>query len=76
MKRWACWVLVLLLACASGVDRLERMAGTATVDGARIAAADREPGNWLAHGRTYSEQRYSPLEGINADNVINGMSVP
>ena len=39
------------------------------VDAARIAAADSEPGSWLAHGRTYSEQRYSPLTQINAANV-------
>jgi quinohemoprotein ethanol dehydrogenase len=25
--------------------------------------------NWLAHGRTHSEQRYSPLDEINADNI-------
>jgi len=43
--------------------------GAATVDGARIAAADREPQNWLAHGRTYGEQRYSPLKQINAGNA-------
>ncbi len=39
------------------------------VTGERIAAADSEPGNWLSHGRTYYEQRYSPLDQINADNV-------
>jgi alcohol dehydrogenase (cytochrome c)/quinohemoprotein ethanol dehydrogenase len=39
------------------------------VDAARIIAADREPQNWLAHGRTYSEQRYSPLDSINMANV-------
>ena len=40
-----------------------------TVDAARIIGADKEPHNWLSHGRTYSEQRYSPLDKINADNV-------
>jgi quinohemoprotein ethanol dehydrogenase len=35
----------------------------------RIIDADQEPGNWLAHGRTYSEQRFSPLDQINRDNV-------
>jgi quinohemoprotein ethanol dehydrogenase len=39
------------------------------VDGARITMADSEPGNWLAHGRTYDEQRFSPLGEINRDNV-------
>ncbi|PCJ64276.1 MAG: PQQ-dependent dehydrogenase, methanol/ethanol family [Candidatus Hydrogenedentota bacterium] len=39
------------------------------VDSARIANADAESGNWLAHGRTYDEQRFSPLEKINEGNV-------
>ncbi|MGI9592052.1 MAG: PQQ-dependent dehydrogenase, methanol/ethanol family, partial [Myxococcota bacterium] len=44
-------------------------ARTASLDGARIAAAEGEPGNWLAHGRTYDEQRHSPLDQIDAENV-------
>ncbi len=39
------------------------------VTGARIVAADTEPQNWLAHGRTYSEQRFSPLTRITTANV-------
>ncbi len=41
----------------------------ADVDGARIAAADRDPGNWMTHGRTYREERFSPLAAINTSNV-------
>ena len=44
-------------------------AGPAAVDAARLAAADREPGNWMSHGRSYDEQRYSPLKQVDADNV-------
>jgi len=43
----------------------------ADIDGVRIENADAEPGNWLAHGRTYSEQRYSPLTQINTDTVAD-----
>ncbi|MEQ8593597.1 MAG: PQQ-dependent dehydrogenase, methanol/ethanol family [Parvibaculum sp.] len=43
--------------------------GLADIDGARIAAADTEPGNWLSHGRTYDEQRFSPLDDINDGNI-------
>jgi len=46
-------------------------ATTATVAEARIVGADREPGNWLAHGRTYDEQRHSPLTGIDSTNVAD-----
>lgn len=41
----------------------------ADVDGARIIAADQEPGNWMSHGRTYGEERFSPLSEINDKNV-------
>lgn len=37
--------------------------------GARIAAADAEPQNWLSTGRGYDETRYSPLAQIDAANV-------
>lgn len=41
------------------------------VDTARILMADTEPGNWLTHGRTYDEQRYSPLTSVDRANVAN-----
>ena len=43
--------------------------GNADIDGSRIAGADQEPQNWLSHGRTYSEQRFSPLDLINENNI-------
>ncbi|MFN2168082.1 MAG: PQQ-binding-like beta-propeller repeat protein, partial [Anaerolineae bacterium] len=42
---------------------------TANVDGERIRGADQTPGEWLSHGRTYDEQRFSPLDQINDENV-------
>jgi len=41
----------------------------AAVDAARLTAADTEPGNWMAPGRTYGEQHFSPLNKIDAGNV-------
>jgi glucose dehydrogenase len=52
-----------LAACHRAPDK------PAAVDGARILAADREPGNWMTHGRTYDEQRFSPLKQIDTSNV-------
>jgi len=34
-----------------------------------MAAADREPGNWLGPGRDYGEQHFSPLKAIDAANI-------
>ena len=42
---------------------------TANITAERIIAADSEPGNWMSHGRTYGEQRYSPLNQVSKDNV-------
>src|SRR5688572_9958708 len=41
----------------------------AAVDARRLAAAHAEPGQWMATGRTYDEQRFSPLAQIDVDNV-------
>src|SRR5271165_5465416 len=41
----------------------------ANIDGDRIIHADDTPGDWLAHGRTYSEQRFSPLKDIDRGTV-------
>jgi quinohemoprotein ethanol dehydrogenase len=57
-----------LCFAAQSVERA-RAAGSADVDAARIAAADRDPANWVIYGRTYSEQRFSPLARITADTV-------
>ena len=43
--------------------------GPADVDSQRILDADKDGANWVTHGRTYSEQRYSPLDKINTGNV-------
>lgn len=62
----------LAFAIALGVAHSVGIAAPKTpadVDGARIIAADSEPGNWMSHGRTYDEQRFSPLERINDTNV-------
>ena len=39
------------------------------ITAARLIDADREPGNWLSHGRTYSEQRFSPLAQIDGASI-------
>ena len=41
----------------------------AAVNAERIVNADAEPGNWMSHGRTYDEQRFSPLDAINDGNA-------
>ena len=46
--------------------------GPGWVDEARIlAAAEAEPGSWIAHGQTYDELRFPSLDQINRDTVAN-----
>jgi len=64
---------IVILASAAWALAAEPTSGppppARAVDGARIRAADAEPGSWLTHGRTWDEQRYSPLTGITRENV-------
>jgi quinohemoprotein ethanol dehydrogenase len=61
---------LLLAQCgASAAVAVPLLGGAAAVDGASIIHADRHPGEWLTYGRTYSQQRYSPLTQINDHNI-------
>jgi alcohol dehydrogenase (cytochrome c)/quinohemoprotein ethanol dehydrogenase len=39
------------------------------VDAKRLLSADKNNAEWVNHGRTYDEQRFSPLTKINKDNI-------
>ncbi len=61
----------LMLACAA--ISVLAMAGcsrkTTEVDDAALRAADGDSANWMTYGRTYSEQRFSPLKQIDEQSV-------
>ncbi|MEP7375003.1 MAG: PQQ-dependent dehydrogenase, methanol/ethanol family [Chitinophagaceae bacterium] len=42
---------------------------TAAINDKSLSEADKDSADWLSYGRNYSEDRYSPLEQINKDNV-------
>ena len=58
----------ILLGSCTGLDK-DGGDNTAEVNAARLIAANSEPGSWMSHGRTYDEQRFSPLHEIDSDNV-------
>lgn len=70
-SRAAAGVALALLMGASSMASAQgpHAFGAAAVDSARQLAADAEPGTWMSAGRTYSEQRYSPLTAIDKANV-------
>ncbi len=62
--------LALVVSPASAEDPGAKIAAaTAKIDDARLVAADKDAGNWLSYGRTYDEQRYSPLDQIDEKTV-------
>jgi quinohemoprotein ethanol dehydrogenase len=53
-----------------GAHAADQSGGLAAgVDAARLNNAERDAANWLSYGRTYSEQRFSPLTRLTADNA-------
>ncbi|MBX7527903.1 PQQ-dependent dehydrogenase, methanol/ethanol family [Qipengyuania vesicularis] len=58
---------MLLAACLALTACGQREAGG--IDGETLRNADADDANWITHGRTYSEQRFSPLELVNELNV-------
>ncbi len=67
-------VLVGLTSCqpkspAQSTPRAAAAAPYAAVDAARLANAAREPDQWFTPGRDAAGTYYSPLDGINAQNV-------
>lgn len=68
------WRIALAFGCAAvaaqGLSQAAPQRGKpANVDQARLLSADRTPGEWMAPGRTYDEQRFSPLDRIRDSNV-------
>jgi quinohemoprotein ethanol dehydrogenase len=65
-----------VITCVCGMafvpGRSSRAATTpvaGNVDDARLRRAQHEPQNWLTHGGSWSEQRYSALDQVNAENI-------
>ncbi len=69
VKNWAllvaAWGALSVAACS------DMFAGDSEggIDGAALLAAGDDDANWITHGRTYSEQRFSPLDKVNAETV-------
>jgi len=63
----ATWVCGMSAGAAAASSDYTGAAANVTAE--RLVKADKEPGEWLTYGGTYSEQRFSPLKKINTGNV-------
>jgi quinohemoprotein ethanol dehydrogenase len=80
MKRQAQILLLVMTFCCTlfleshaaqkrAGARPPRAMPAADVNDAALKGADSRAGDWITHGRTYSETRFSPLKQINSANV-------
>ena len=71
MKKTCLIATVLSLATAAFADEslVQITFGKPALTDRRLVNADADVDNWLTHGRTYHEQRFSPLKTINDKNV-------
>jgi len=68
MKRFAVAGALLAAVAIFGLGGCQPK-GAGSVDSARLTAADKDTDNWLSYGRTYDEQRFSPLTDVSTSNV-------
>jgi quinohemoprotein ethanol dehydrogenase len=61
--------VALAAGLALGAAQIGQAQNAANVDNKRMLQADRTPGDWMGPGRTYDEQRFSPLKQITDANV-------
>ena len=80
MTRRISLLLLMLLCCCtvflqSPVAQKKSRSRTAkvarTIDDAALRNANARAGEWITHGRTYAETRFSPLRQIDSTNVKN-----
>ena len=64
-------LIAAALVVSGAAAPARRAIGAAAVNATRHLNANSEPGTWMSAGRTYDEQRYSPLTLINQSNVKN-----
>src|SRR5438067_13375279 len=65
------WVTAAAVALLTSIEPVPdaHAAAARPVDGTALISAADDLQDWLTHGRTYDEQRFSPLDRINAANV-------
>jgi quinohemoprotein ethanol dehydrogenase len=78
MKRRFKLLLLILLCCctvflqapeAQKPNQHKTAKAARGIDDAALRKADERRGDWITHGRTYSETRFSPLNQISAGNI-------
>jgi quinohemoprotein ethanol dehydrogenase len=65
VRHWKFAVAAICILAMAGCSRRQET----VVDDAALRAADGDSADWLTYGRTYTEQRFSPLKQIDEQSV-------
>ena len=68
MNRFA-WAALAVLAATGTLAGCKESMSEAGINAQRLLDAQGDGANWITYGRNYEEQRFSPLDQVNADNV-------
>ncbi len=71
---WAASVLMLGtlgVASCNDAELFDAFGSESGITAEMLTGAGEDNANWITHGRTYSEQRFSPLDAISTDNVAD-----
>ncbi|QUL37584.1 PQQ-dependent dehydrogenase, methanol/ethanol family [Erythrobacter sp. JK5] len=69
ITRWAVPAACAAVLALAGCKDILGGGADGRVTSATLVSAGDDTANWITHGRTYSEQRYSPLDQIDTGNV-------
>ncbi|MEL7218834.1 MAG: PQQ-dependent dehydrogenase, methanol/ethanol family, partial [Pseudomonadota bacterium] len=69
ITKWALPAALAALLATAGCNEIFDADADGRVTSAALIEADADAANWITHGRTYSEQRFSPLDQVNAESV-------
>ena len=64
-----CTLFLAVLAGCAGDESMDSVNDSSAAFQQRMINADSETQNWILHGRTFGEPRFSPLDKIDVDNV-------
>ncbi len=69
MKRAIVAAASLIALALAGCQEGANVDAPGSIDSKRLLSAGSDTESWLSYGRTYDEQRFSPLDKINAESV-------
>lgn len=66
---WAAIAALGMCGALTGCSMAASESVEGGIDNVRLVNAGDDAANWITHGKTYSEQRYSPLDQVNRETV-------